>query len=172
MELTSALVIFMPPEVQAFAAPLMRQHTPDALIRVPPHITILYPFAPPDELPAALETVRAICARVQQFPITLEGYGSFPTVSYMKPANPAPIQALFREIFWKFPQYPPYRGQFGNQLTPHVTVGEFESEAAREAAALPAYTPFTFTARRLHALIGEDGKGIPWITEAVIPFGG
>jgi 2'-5' RNA ligase len=172
VELTSALVLFMPPEVQAFAAPLMRQHAPDSLIRVPPHITVLYPFAPPDELPSALDTVRQICARVPPFLVTLDGYGSFPTVAYLKPANPAPIQALFREIFWKFPQYPPYRGEFGDQLTLHVTVGTFESAAAREAVALPAYPPFTFTAHRLHAVVGRDGVPVPWITEAVIPFGG
>jgi len=48
-------------------------------------------------------------------------------VIFMKPANPEPIKAIFRQIYDAFPLYPPYGGAFGNDLHPHVTVGEFKN---------------------------------------------
>lgn len=172
MEYATAVVIIAPHRVQAFAVPLMRRYSFDSMLRVPAHITVLFPFVPVDDLDDVCWKLRDIYAEVPSFDVTLDGYGHFPTTTYLKPRDPAPIKAAFQAVHAAFPDYPPYRGAHGNDdITPHMTVGEFRSEAEREAAAFPAYEPITFSVRRLHLIVGVEHEAIPWITYDVIPLG-
>src|SRR4051794_10274025 len=127
MSLSTAVVIFASHEIQAIATPIMRQYALESLIRVPAHITLMFPFVPYDQLGEAAQTIQSICSHIKPFEITLSGYDQFPGVIFMKPANPEPIKAVFRQIYDAFPLYPPYGGAFGNDLHPHVTVGEFKN---------------------------------------------
>jgi 2'-5' RNA ligase len=161
-----------PHRVQAFAVPLMRQYSFESSLRVPAHITVLFPFVPLDDLDDACRKLRDLCADVQPFDVTLDGYGHFPTTTYLKPRDPEPIKAMFQRIHAAFPDYLPYRGAFGNDdITPHMTVGVFTSEAECEQAIYPPYEPITFQARRLHLIVGVAYEPIPWITHDVIPLG-
>ena len=172
MDYISAVVIIAPHHVQAFAVPLMRKYSIDSLLRVPAHITVLFPFVPLAELDEACERLRQIFADAHPFEITLDGYGHFPTVAYLKPANPEPIKALFRRVHAAFPECPPYRGGFGSDdITPHMTVGEFASEAECLQATFPDYAPISFKVRYLHLIVGVEHEPIPWITHDVIPLG-
>ncbi len=172
MDYISAVVIIAPHPVQAFAVPLMRKYSFDSMLRVPAHITVLFPFVPLEQLDAACWTLRDLCAEFSPFDVTLDGYGHFPTVTYLKPADPEPIKALFRAIHAHYPQYPPYRGAFGSHdITPHMTVGEFHSERDRKRASFPDYAHMTFTVHRLHLIVGVEHEPVPWITRDVIPLG-
>ncbi len=172
MEYTSAVVIIAPHRVQALAVPLMRQHCFNSLMRVPAHITILFPFVPVDDLDDACWKLRDICAALAPFDVTLDGYGYFPTTVYLKPRDPEPIKATFRAVHAAFPDCPPYRGEFSSDdITPHMTVGVFKSEAEREQAVFPAYEPITFQVRRLHLIVGVEHEPLPWITYDVLPLG-
>ncbi len=174
MELTTVIMIVAPHEVQAVAVPLLRRYAPDALTRVPAHLTVLYPYVAYDRLDDTCARLEPICASIAPFEVTLAGYGEFPGVIYMALRNPRPIKRLFRTIYQHFPECPPYRGAFGEDLTPHLTVGEFETSDEQHAAraALPRYAPLTFQATRLHVLYGIDAIALPWLTHAVIPLGG
>ena len=172
MDYTSAVVIIAPLPVQAFAVPLMRQYSFESMLRVPAHITILFPFVPLNELDGAAAKLTTICADIAPFDVTLDGYGHFPTTVYLKPANPAPIKAAFQAIHAAYPQYPPYRGAFGHEdIIPHMTIGEFPSEIDRAEASFPHYPPITFRVNRLHLICGVEHEPIPWITHEVIPLG-
>ncbi len=172
MDFETAVVIIAPHTVQAFAIPLMRQYCFESMLRVPAHITILFPFVPLDDLDTACWKLRDICAGIAPFEVTLDGYGHFPTTTYLKPRDPEPIKATFRAIHAAFPDYPPYRGAFGSDdITPHMTVGEFRSVAEREQVIYPPYEPITFRVRRLHLVVGVERMAIPWITHDVIPLG-
>lgn len=172
MDYATAITIFVPHEVQAIAIPLLKQYAPDNLGRVPAHITLLYPFVVMDRLPQASRKVRTIAADVAPFDVTLDGYGAFPGVLFMEPTNSVPIQALFRKVTAAFPECNPYDGAFGNNLTPHVTVGVFQNEGEQNMAVLPAYKPITFRVERLHVVYGPPRLALPWITYDVIPLGG
>jgi len=173
MDYISSIVILAPHRVQAFAVPLMQKYCFDSLMRVPAHITVLFPFVTLDELDSACLELTDICAAVPPFDVTLDGYGRFSTVVYMKPVHPEPIKALYRRIHTHFPNYPPYGGVFGSQdITPHLTVGEFITSEECEKAVFPAYEPMTFTVHRLHLIVGVDSEPIPWIAQDVIPLGG
>ncbi len=143
MELTTVIMIVVPHELQAIAVPLLRRYAPDTLTRVPAHLTVLYPFVAYERLDEACVQLQAICAGIAPFELTMAGYAEFPGVIYMPPRNPRPIKQLFQRIFRDFPDCPPYRGAYGGGMTPHLTVGEFESdEEQRDAwAALPRYAP-------------------------------
>ncbi len=173
MELSTAIVIIAPPRVQAWATPFRRRYSLDGMLRVPAHITVLFPFVPVDDLDAVCPKLRQIYANFAPFDVTLDGYGHFPTASYLKPADPEPIKALFRAVHAEFPTVLPYRGAFNSDdITPHMTVGEFKSEAEREAAEFPPFTPITFPVRRLNLIVGVEHEPVPWITRDVIPLGG
>ncbi len=173
MDLTTVIMIVAPHELQAIAVPLMRRYAPDTLTRVPAHLTILYPFAPYERLDEACLQLQAICAGIAPFEVTIAGYAEFPGVVYMLPRNPRPIKHLFHRISQDFPDFPPYRGAYGSEITPHLTVGEFESDEEQRSAwaALPRYEPYTFRVTHLHVLYGLDGITLPWLTRAVIPLG-
>ncbi|MCB9455430.1 MAG: 2'-5' RNA ligase family protein [Anaerolineaceae bacterium] len=171
-ELHTGIVIFAPHEVQAHAAPLMRRYAPDDFVRVPPHITILYPFAPFRELDTACRKLATLCADIAPFDITLQGYNHFSQIAYLQPANPQPIEALCQRVFGAFPEYPPYGGAHGSTPTPHMTIGIFESAAEREAVTLPDYAPITFQVERLHVIYGIEDAALPFLTYMVIPLGG
>lgn len=174
MELTTVVMIVPPHELQAMAVPLLRRYAPDMLTRVPAHLTVVYPFVAYDRLDDACAQLDQICASIVPFEVTLAGYAEFPCVVYLPPRNPQPIKRLFHRIYQHFPQCPPYGGAFGDDMTPHLTVGEFETEEEKHAArsAMPRYAPITFRVTRLHVLYGIDDIALPWLTHAVIPLGG
>ncbi len=172
MQLTSAVIIVAPHEAQAAAMPLLQRYAPETSVRVPAHITILFPFVPVGRLAEASAKLREICGPVAPFDIMMEGYDSFPGVKFMNPVNPQPIQAVFRKIYAAFPECPPYGGQFGHDLHPHMTVGEFASEREQAGAVFPDYAPFSFRVERLHLVYGPIDAALPWITYDVIPLKG
>ena len=173
MELTTVIMIVVPHELQAIAVPLLRRHAPDILTRVPAHLTVLYPFVAYERLEEACLQRQAICASIPPFEVTIAGYAEFPGVVYMPPRNPRPIKRLFHRISEHFPDCQPYGGAFGDEITPHLTVGEFENDEDQRAARaiLPRYAPYTFRVTRLHILYGLDHITLPWLTYAVLPLG-
>lgn len=172
MEYLSAVVIIAPPEIQVAVTPLRLKYGMERMLRVPAHITVLFPFVPLQQLDSAAARLHEIYADFPAFDVTLDGYGFFPSTAYLKIVDPAPIKALFQRIHAAYPQYPPYRGAFGSDdISPHMTVGEFGSEIERAAADFPPYKPLTFRVSRLHLLVGVERESIPWITHDVILLG-
>jgi 2'-5' RNA ligase len=173
----TAVVIIPPHEVQAVAVPLLQQYAPINLIHVPAHITLMYPFVPLDQLKGAAHTVRQICAVIPPFDVTLDGYDFFPDTAYLKIANPAPIMNVFHRLFAAFPAHPPYEGKFGDVLSPHITVAEWDetqdygTQPSRPPLNLPPYAPLTFRAERLHIYYGVLEVPLPFIPFDVIPLG-
>ncbi|MBN2303503.1 MAG: 2'-5' RNA ligase family protein, partial [Anaerolineae bacterium] len=172
MTLETGIIIVGAHNVQAAAIPLLQRYSPHLLTVFPAHITLMYPFVPVDALDPACRTVRAIGQEIAPFAITMRGYGQFPRTTFMTPADPAPILAVFRRIFAAFPDYPPYRGEFGNDLHPHMTVAMFGDDAAQQQAEFPDYGAISFTVDRLHVVYGPNTLDLPWLTYDVIPLRG
>lgn len=171
MNIETGIAIMAPPEVQAVAVPLFRRYALDELIHAPPLMTLTFPFVPYADLDRACARLRAICAGIPPFDITLHGYGQFPRVTFMTPVDPAPIQQLYRAIYAAFPDYPPFEGRYGTDLHPHLTVAFFDSKAEQQAAHLPDYDPITFRVARIHVLYGAARPAtLPFITYEVIPL--
>jgi 2'-5' RNA ligase len=172
MNLETGICIVGAHNVQAVAVPLMLRYSPHLLTIFPAEITLFYPFVPVEELEVACQTLRTIGSEIAPFEITMRGYGQFPKTTFMAPADPAPILAVFHRIFAAFPDDPPYRGTFGNELHSHMTVAQFDDEDAQQRAEFPDYGSISFTVDRLHVVHGPDTMDRPWLTYDVIPLSG
>jgi 2'-5' RNA ligase len=172
LDLTTAVVIAAPHSVLATAVPIMLQYAPNSLVRFRPHITLMFPFVPFYQADSACERLYALCAKIAPFDVTLDGYGEFPGVIYMKPVNPDAIRAVFRKLYNAFPDYPPYEGQFGHDLKPHMTLVTFDPDSERPLMPMPRYEPVTFRVDRLHMWYGARHADLPWLTHDVFPLRG
>ena len=173
MNLKTALMIMMPPEVQTLALPTMRRYAERSMNYYPAHMTVIFPYVPFEALGSAILRLHAACVEIAPFRMTLFGYGMFKNAVYMAPTDPELILEVFHKVFDAFPEAPPYGGAYGNDPHPHVTVGLFDTEEEKQAAELPEYFPVTFLVDRFHVLYGSHDMGFtaPWITEAVVPLG-
>jgi 2'-5' RNA ligase len=141
-----------------------------ASVGVPPHITLLFPFVPVDQLgPAVRRELAAIAATVEPFEVRFARVDRFPGAVYLVPEPSAPFVALTTAIVERFPDHPPYDGAFA-EIVPHLTLVEsttldLDPIAAEAGRGLPF-------ARRVSSmeLLVEDGTG-RWHGRWRIPLG-
>jgi len=172
MELQTALLIIPPPEVQAFAAPLRQKYASEVHLQGPAHITLFYPFIPPAEISTTTTILESLCSDVVPFKLTLDRYGHFEATHYLAPANPELVLSLHRILLSAFPDYPPYEGQHGTALIPHLTLVYNENPEMANPVTLPPSPSFTFVVDQLYLYLGFAEGNIPWIPVAIIPLGG
>jgi 2'-5' RNA ligase len=91
---------------------------------VPAHVTLLFPFLPPDRLsPPILEALAARFAATAPFDFTLARADRFLEVIYLAPQPDQPFRDLVRSLWTDWPEHPPYGGAFAvNDILPHLTV--------------------------------------------------
>jgi 2'-5' RNA ligase len=128
----SALAILVP-KAERLVAPFRQQYDPSAAAGMPAHITLLYPFLPPDAIDAvALDRLRACVGRFAAFDFGLTAIGYFdPGVLYLTPEPGEPFRQLTLAIWQGWPQAPPYDGRFA-EIIPHLTVAEVGDAQQRD----------------------------------------
>ena len=110
------------PEAERHIARYRERYDPSARRNVPAHVTILYPFMPPQQVDAAvLERLRGIAHSVPCFSYRLAETQRFPVALYLAPDPDEHFSALTDGIYHAFPDYPPFEGKF-ETVVPHVTV--------------------------------------------------
>lgn len=170
MKLDTALAIVAPPEVQAFAAPFRERHT---AVRIPAHLTLLYPFVSVEAVDEAAVQLARICSDIPPFAITLDRYGESETAIFLEPSDAREIRALFRKLVNGFLDQPSYTGESRPDLRPHLTLAAFERPDEKVTVSLPPVRSFTFTVDRLHIFLGtNDPPRVPWISRAIVHLGG
>jgi len=91
---------------------------------IPFHVTLLYPFAPPEELSEELlADLRSFFAARSPFEFELTRVAVWPDVVYAVPEPDVELRALMQALFVRFPQWPPYGG-IQDEVVPHATLGE------------------------------------------------
>lgn len=123
----AALVILVP-EIEPLVAPFRLKYDPSAALGVPAHITINYPFSPeidPDE--NLHRELHELFAKTDPFEFTLSHFARFTNVLYLAPDPDAPIKNLIKLVTTRFPESPPYSGNF-NEIIPHLTIAQVEDE--------------------------------------------
>jgi 2'-5' RNA ligase len=158
------------------AEPVVGRHRdeldPIAAWGIPAHITVLYPFLPPEqvgddvlgalrELFAATPSFRAALARVAWF-------GS--EVLWLAPEPGEPFRWLTQAVFDRFPATPPYGGAFAD-VVPHLTVGDRAPLPAlrQAAAAIAPHLPIRTRVDTVRLVEGTTGE-VPWRTVAEFPL--
>jgi len=112
------------PEAEPYVSHLRHQFDPSASLGVPAHITVLYPFMPPEQITEAVANrVRAAAISCRAFGFQLSKVRLFPGALYLAPEPARPFVALTAALARQFPEYPPYGGQF-KTVVPHLTVAQ------------------------------------------------
>jgi len=110
------------PEAEPAVGALRLAHDGSAALGVPAHITVLFPFAAPEDVDE--EALAALLARFRAFDFTLERIERFDTgLVWLAPRPSLPFADLTEAVRQRFPAYPPYEGAH-DEVIPHLTVSE------------------------------------------------
>jgi len=130
----SGLIIEVPE-----AEPAVHQHRErldaSAPLGVPAHITVLFPFMPPEMIDeAALTRLAELFAGVSRFRFVLDHTDWFgDDVLWLGPGDARHFRALTQRVFGAYSAYPPFEGQF-DDVVPHLTIGHgHPTDALRSA---------------------------------------
>lgn len=153
---------------------MRRLHTSGGADGMPPHITLVYPFAE-QVTDGILQRLEAVLGGFPAFDVSLSATQRLEwtgdTVLSLHPDPPEPFLAMTEAIVAAFPEYPPYEGVF-EEVIPHLTAAmstdpalldRLEAEltaglpirARIEAAGLFEPTPAGWRLRKRLALRGE-----------------
>ena len=115
---------------------------------MPAHVTVLYPFMAPSQITGeVVAELRDVLGRFDSFDFTLSEVRWFDRrVVYLAPSPEERFRALTALVAEKFPEYPPYEGEFSD-VVPHVTVGEDAPRALLRAAGWMAKRRLPITGR-------------------------
>ena len=170
----SALVVLVP-EAEALVKPFRDRYDPSAALGVPAHITLLYPFKPPDEIDsAALDKLRHGFALFAPFQFTLAQIRRFPTeVLYLAPEPDEPFRRLTLAIWDWYPETPPYGGKWPD-IVPHLSVATLADEQQLDritdefAQASRGMLPLRATAAEVALMDNRSGR---WQVRATLGLG-
>lgn len=160
----TALVFIPPAEVWPSIQALRRAHDRQ-FPRWMPHVTLLYPFAPREELGEHLPALEAACAGLSPFEARLATFHFFAhragtSTVWLAPEPREDFARLQAALEAAAPEYA-HTSRFAGGFTPHLSVGQ--SGSAEAAAALvaqlgAAWTPLTLRVAEV-CLIAREGNG-------------
>jgi 2'-5' RNA ligase len=155
--LESALLVPVP-EAEPYVQRHRFRYDSVALRGVPAHITVLFPFVPPDAMTeATADAVRDVFARFSSFPFRLTRLERFPDgACYLAPDPAEPFRRLTMAIAERFPAYPPYAGAHADVI-PHLTVAQTDDGPFDDLAELEHRLPIPCVAREAWLMV-EDGE--------------
>ena len=139
-------------------------------VGIPPHVTLLHPFVPAEEVETTIDELRGLFAATPPFDISFRELRRWPGMAYLAPEPPAPFARLTAEIVARWPDYPPYEG-IHDEVIPHLTVayGDDALLAGVEADVMPK---LPVDARVTEAVLLEevDPSTGRWAERARIPL--
>ena len=108
---------------------------------MPPHVTLLYPFADDDAVDRLLPDAAGVFARFAPFEASFAEVRRWPETLYLEPDPAGTFVELTEALVTAFPEYPPYGGAH-DEIVPHLTVAHgdetlFDELAAQLRPALP-----------------------------------
>jgi 2'-5' RNA ligase len=169
----SALIVTIP-EAEAVVAPHRALFDRAASWGVPAHVTVLFPFLPPDEIDEhVLATLGRAAATVPAFFVALDRLGWFgDRVVWLAPSPAEPFQRLTAAVTSHFPGVQPYDGAF-DEVVPHLTLGHDHPVDVLKAAAEAVAPQLPIRARvdTLRLITGRRDAGGSWLTQALLPLG-
>ena len=157
------------------AASLRSRFDPSATRGVPAHVTVLFPFVPPERLdPQVVSRVAAAVRSVPPFDCAFLRTAWFPgDVLYLAPEPGEPFRLLTAAVFAAFPEFPPYDGAY-DDIVPHLTIGHpplgTSTQLRRAEAALAPQLPVRTRVDRAWLMSGTPVPG-SWRVLDELPLG-
>lgn len=164
----TALVVHVP-EAEPAVGDWRREHTDDARLGMPAHVTILYPFVPRAGLAEAEPRLAELVAGHDAFDATFVRAARFPTLLYLQPEPVERFRQLTEAVVATWPEHPPYGGAY-DTVVPHLTVAESEDASLLDSidAELEPLLPIRQRVRAVTLLLeGDDGR---WREHSRLPL--
>jgi 2'-5' RNA ligase len=168
--LARTAIVIAVPEAEPAVGLLRRRHTLDGAQGMPPHVTLLIPFADTDDVP--VDEVRAVIGDVEPFDFELTETRRFESadeaVVWLAPVPAEPFVALTEALVRAFPEYQPYGGEFAD-VVPHLTVAATRDRRVLDAIEreVAAALPIHAQARAISIVQEVDGR---WLPHTTIPL--
>jgi 2'-5' RNA ligase len=165
----TALVVVVT-EAEAVVQPWWGRYNEAARYGMPPHVTVLFPFLRIDDVDVGvIEALAAIAGAQPRFDVEFGLCARFPGVLYLRPDPDTPFRRLTAAVVSRWPQAPPYGGQF-DDVTPHLTIAHtvdparFDEIEADVVTRLPLRTEVT----EVQLLAFDDQR---WTPRHSLPLG-
>jgi len=134
MPVESALIVPIP-ETEFLVSRFRDRFDPSAAAGVPAHVTLLYPFKPPQELGTeVIGSLTELFTRVECFATSFTCVKRFPGVLYLAPEPDEEFRRLTNWIAKTFPETPAYGGKFA-EVIPHLTIADVDNSELLEVIA-------------------------------------
>jgi 2'-5' RNA ligase len=168
----SALVIEFPESGAAVEEWRERTCKDKPSIGIPAHVTLLFPFLPPDQIgDEVLSELRALFAATTPFEVGFRESRRWPRMVYLAPEPPEPFIGLTEEIVERWPDYPPYEG-LHDSVIPHLTVAYGDDALLAEVEAdIGSALPIQAVVREATLLEEIEPDWGRWRTRAGFPLG-
>jgi 2'-5' RNA ligase len=112
------------PEAEPYVGELRARYDPSAALGAAAHITVLYPFMPPEMITAQVRAkVQEVVSATRSFAFALRAIQRFPGVLYLEPEPAQPLVALTLGLVSRFPSFPAYGGKHAD-VRPHLTIAQ------------------------------------------------
>ncbi|MHB0856344.1 MAG: 2'-5' RNA ligase family protein [Anaerolineae bacterium] len=159
-------------EIACYADRFRRQYARQHFGRVPPHVTLVYPFVPFDDLQDAYHVLGQVCLETSVLRLRVTGFGVFEATLrlYLRVEPAEVLQDLQLKLLARFPHCQPAHQRYGG-LVPHITVGYFRDREELYAAFEPLQATrlnHTFVADALHITYGNETS--VWRTARTVPL--
>lgn len=157
------------PEAEPLVGHWRRQYDPSASAGVPAHVTVLVPFLDLARVDAAvLAELRTLIARHSSFTVRFDECRRFPDTLYLSPTPSDAFRALTAAVASRWPETPPYGGQFADVI-PHLTVAQGQHPQTYDEVeqALAPHLPATAT---LSSVTLFTTNGTAWYPRARFPL--
>lgn len=168
-------VIVEVPEAEPLVGAWRLLHDSSAALGVPAHVTVLYPFVPPDRIGRDThDALRELVTSIAPFSAELRAVAAFGDgVVYLAPEPAAAFRVLTAAVWARFPTHPPYEGRF-DDVVPHLTVADAAGEPGRDLrrevdGALAGRLPLPFRVTALSLFVSSGGR---WSSTARFRLGG
>ncbi|MET9735439.1 2'-5' RNA ligase family protein [Streptomyces sp. NPDC006458] len=142
----SGLIVRVP-EAEPIVRAWRDRLDPSARAGVPAHVTVLFPFLDESRIDnRACTAIGEVIGCHRSFETRFEHCGRFPGILYLVPEPDIPFRRLTEAIADRWPEAPPFGGQF-DEVVPHLTIAQGQVDAVLEEAEADLCSRLPVTAR-------------------------
>jgi 2'-5' RNA ligase len=120
-------VVVLLPELEPLIGDWRRRYTRDGARGMPPHVTLVIPFADSSQLEDRLGALGRLFDAFAPFEVTFSATARFTGLLYLRPDSAETFVALTEGLVEAFPEFRPYGDEF-DEIVPHATIAEADDE--------------------------------------------
>jgi 2'-5' RNA ligase len=158
-------------EAEPLVADWRRQYHQVARHGIPAHITLLYPFRPPEQAVDEIPALRELFRQTAPFHYALTEVRRFTAAVYLHPDPPHAFVQLITRITNRWPDCQPYRGAFAD-IAPHLTVADTVDAAIMHEVERSLHSALPIPCRAHEAYLLFSSAEGSWSHQDSFPFGG